>query len=108
MKALLMEKYRELKFVDVPDPVIGDPHDVLVRVKAVSICGSDVHGFDGSTGRRRPPIVMGHEAAGEIAAMGESVKDFKVGDRITFDSTIYCGRCFFCQNGDVNLCENRR
>jgi (R,R)-butanediol dehydrogenase/meso-butanediol dehydrogenase/diacetyl reductase/L-iditol 2-dehydrogenase len=108
MKALLMEKYKELKFIDVPDPAIGDPHDILVRVRAVSICGSDVHGFDGSTGRRRPPIVMGHEAAGEIVAAGNSVKDFKVGDRITFDSTIYCGRCFFCQNGDVNLCEDRK
>lgn len=108
MKALLMERYKELKFTDVPDPVVGDPHYVLVRVRAVSICGSDVHGFDGSTGRRQPPIVMGHEAAGEVAAIGEAVRDFKVGDRITFDSTLYCGRCFFCQSGDVNLCENRR
>jgi (R,R)-butanediol dehydrogenase/meso-butanediol dehydrogenase/diacetyl reductase/L-iditol 2-dehydrogenase len=107
MKALLMEEYKKLKFTDVPDPVIGDPHDILVRVKAVSICGSDVHGFDGSTGRRRPPIVMGHEAAGEIAAVGGAVRNFRVGDRITFDSTIYCGRCHYCQNGDVNLCDDR-
>lgn len=107
MKALLMEEYKKLKFTDVPDPEIGDPHDILVRVKAVSICGSDVHGFDGSTGRRKPPIIMGHEASGEIAALGGGVKNFRVGDRITFDSTIYCGRCFYCQNGDVNLCDNR-
>ncbi|MDR0379026.1 MAG: alcohol dehydrogenase catalytic domain-containing protein [Candidatus Accumulibacter sp.] len=108
MKALLMEEYKELKFVDVPDPEIGDPHDILVRVRAVSICGSDVHGFDGSTGRRRPPIIMGHEAAGEIVATGDAVKNFKAGDRITFDSTIYCGHCFYCRNGDVNLCEHRQ
>jgi (R,R)-butanediol dehydrogenase/meso-butanediol dehydrogenase/diacetyl reductase/L-iditol 2-dehydrogenase len=107
MKALLMEEYRKLKFTDVPDPVIEDAHDILVRVKAVSICGSDVHGFDGSTGRRRPPIIMGHEAAGEIAALGGAVKNFRAGDRITFDSTIYCGRCFYCRNGDVNLCDDR-
>jgi (R,R)-butanediol dehydrogenase/meso-butanediol dehydrogenase/diacetyl reductase/L-iditol 2-dehydrogenase len=107
MKALLMEEYKKMKFTDVPDPKIEDPRDILVRVKAVSICGSDVHGFDGSTGRRKPPIIMGHEAAGEITAVGGAVKRFKVGDRITFDSTIYCGTCFYCQNGDVNLCDNR-
>jgi (R,R)-butanediol dehydrogenase/meso-butanediol dehydrogenase/diacetyl reductase/L-iditol 2-dehydrogenase len=107
MKALLMSEYKKLQFTDVPEPEISGPHDVLVRVKAVSICGSDVHGFDGSTGRRKPPIIMGHEAAGEIAAVGAEVTKFKARDRITFDSTIYCGHCFFCQNGEVNLCDNR-
>lgn len=107
MKALLMEAYKKLTFTEVPDPEITEPQDILVRVKAVSICGSDVHGFDGSTGRRKPPIIMGHEAAGEIAAIGPGVKNFQVGDRITFDSTIYCGHCFYCQRGEVNLCDNR-
>jgi (R,R)-butanediol dehydrogenase/meso-butanediol dehydrogenase/diacetyl reductase/L-iditol 2-dehydrogenase len=107
MKALLMEEYKKLNFTDVPDPKIEDPHDILVRVKAVSICGSDVHGFDGSTGRRRPPIIMGHEAAGEIVAVGGAVKGFKTGDRLTFDSPRDCGRCGYCQNGDVNLCDDR-
>jgi (R,R)-butanediol dehydrogenase/meso-butanediol dehydrogenase/diacetyl reductase/L-iditol 2-dehydrogenase len=107
MKALLMEEYRKLKYVDFPDPKIENDHDMLVRVKAVAICGSDVHGFDGSTGRRKPPIIMGHEAAGEIAGVGKAVTAFKKGDRITFDSTIYCGKCFFCQNGQINLCDDR-
>jgi (R,R)-butanediol dehydrogenase/meso-butanediol dehydrogenase/diacetyl reductase/L-iditol 2-dehydrogenase len=107
MKALLMEEYKTLKYTDVPDPVIGTPRDILVKVKAVSICGSDVHGFDGSTGRRRPPIIMGHEAAGEVVAVGGDVSAYKPGDRITFDSTIYCGKCFYCQNGQVNLCDDR-
>jgi (R,R)-butanediol dehydrogenase/meso-butanediol dehydrogenase/diacetyl reductase/L-iditol 2-dehydrogenase len=107
MKALLMEKYKILKYTDMPDPQITGQDDVLVRIKAVSICGSDVHGFDGSTGRRKPPIIMGHEAAGEVVAVGGYVKQFKVGDRITFDSTIYCGECFYCRNGQVNLCDNR-
>ena len=107
MKALLMEEYKKLKFTDIPDPKIEDSHDMLVRVKAVAICGSDVHGFDGSTGRRQPPIVMGHEAAGEVVETGAAVKSFKKGDRITFDSTIYCGDCFYCQNGMMNLCDNR-
>ncbi|MDR3342663.1 MAG: alcohol dehydrogenase catalytic domain-containing protein [Treponema sp.] len=107
MKALLMETYKKVTYTDVPDPVIAGPQDVLVRVKAVSICGSDVHGFDGSTGRRKPPIIMGHEAAGEIVALGAGVTGFTVGERITFDSTIYCGSCFYCTTGQVNLCDNR-
>ncbi|MDR0718929.1 MAG: galactitol-1-phosphate 5-dehydrogenase [Treponema sp.] len=107
MKALLMEEYKKFKYTDFPDPKIEDSRDLLVRIKASAICGSDVHGFDGSTGRRKPPIVMGHEAAGEIAETGPGVKAFKKGDRITFDSTIFCGECFYCQNGMVNLCDNR-
>ena len=107
MKALLMEEYKKLKFTDLPDPKIENSGDLLIRVKAVAICGSDVHGFDGSTGRRKPPIVMGHEAAGEVVETGKDVAAFKKGDRVTFDSTIYCGQCFFCRQGMVNLCDNR-
>ena len=107
MKVLLMEEYNKLKFTDFPDPKIEDSHDMLVRIKAVAICGSDVHGYDGSTGRRQPPIVMGHEAAGEVVETGTAVTSFKKGDRITFDSTIYCGECFYCRNGMVNLCDSR-
>ena len=107
MKALLMEEYKKLKYTDFPDPKTENPHDMLIRIKAVAICGSDVHGFDGSTGRRKPPIVMGHEAAGEIIETGSGVSAFKKGDRVTFDSTIFCGECFYCRNGMVNLCDNR-
>jgi len=66
MKALLLKEYLKLELAEMPEPEIG-PHDVLVRVRACGICGSDVHGLDGSTGRRLPPIVMGHEAAGVVA-----------------------------------------
>jgi len=107
MKALLMEEYKKLNFTDFPDPKIEDSHDMVIRVKAAAICGSDVHGFDGSTGRRQPPIIMGHEAAGEVVETGAAVKSFKKGDRVTFDSTIYCGDCFYCRSGLMNLCDNR-
>ena len=107
MKALLMEEYGKMKYTDFPDPKIEKPDDIVVRIKAAAICGSDVHGFDGSTGRRKPPIVMGHEAAGKIVETGDAVRAFKKGDRITFDSTIFCGECFYCMNGMVNLCDNR-
>ncbi len=107
MKALLLKNYKELELVDLPTPEIG-PDDLLVRVRACGICGSDVHGFDGSTGRRIPPVVMGHEAAGEVSAVGANVKGYKPGDRVTFDSTVSCGKCFFCTHGDINLCDNRQ
>ena len=107
MKALSLTAYNQLDYANVPDPQIAD-HEVLVRVRACGICGSDVHGIDGSTGRRRPPVIMGHEAAGVISEVGKQVVDRKVGDRVTFDSTISCGVCWFCQRGLVNLCDNRR
>ena len=106
MKALLLSAYNHLEFVDMPAPIAG-PDEVLVRVEACGICGSDVHGLDGSTGRRIPPIVMGHEAAGVVAAVGSGVNDIAVGDRVTFDSTISCGKCHYCLHGDINLCDNR-
>jgi L-iditol 2-dehydrogenase len=107
MQALLLESYNELKLKDVPIPEFG-PEDVLIRVKACGICGSDVHGYDGSTGRRIPPLIMGHEAAGIVHSAGRNVQSFKPGDRVTFDSTISCGACRFCAAGAVNLCEKRQ
>jgi L-iditol 2-dehydrogenase len=107
MKALVLEEYNRLDYKDVPDPDVG-PEDVLVRVKACGICGSDVHGLDGSTGRRMPPLIMGHEASGVIAGVGKNVTGWQEGDRVTFDSTIYCGKCHFCRRGEINLCDNRR
>ncbi|HEY5254857.1 MAG TPA: galactitol-1-phosphate 5-dehydrogenase, partial [Acidobacteriaceae bacterium] len=106
MQALQLTEYRKLQLVDMPVPSPA-ADEVLIQVAACGICGSDVHGFDGSTGRRVPPLVMGHEAAGVIAAVGSAVQTFAVGDRVTFDSTISCGSCLFCKSGAVNLCERR-
>jgi L-iditol 2-dehydrogenase len=107
MRVLLLKEYKVLEITDMPEPAVG-PEDVLVRVKACGICGSDVHGYDGSTGRRIPPVVMGHEASGVVVQTGKRVKRFRVGDRVTFDSTIYCGKCDFCRRGEVNLCDDRQ
>ena len=107
MKALVLSQYRQLELQDLPQPTPA-ADEVLIQVRACGICGSDVHGYDGSTGRRIPPLVMGHEAAGVIAAVGGAVKDFAVGDRVTFDSTISCGQCHFCKRGQVNLCDARQ
>ncbi len=103
----MLREYGRLEYDDVPGPEVG-PDDALVRVKACGICGSDVHGMDGSSGRRIPPIIMGHEAAGVVADVGADVADFAVGDRVTFDSTVYCGACDYCRRGQINLCDDRR
>lgn len=107
MRAMLLSDYKKLEVVDMPMPEVG-PEDLLVEVKACGICGSDIHGWDGSSGRRIPPLVMGHEAAGVVSAVGASVRGFSVGDRVTFDSTVSCGRCSACRRGSINLCENRQ
>ena len=107
MKALVLKEVNRFEYTDVPEPEYG-ADDVLIDVKAVSICGSDVHGYDGGSGRRRPPVIMGHEAAGVICATGANVTAWKAGDRVTFDSTEYCGKCYYCKKGLVNLCENRK
>jgi L-iditol 2-dehydrogenase len=107
VKALVLKEYHQFSYEDVPEPEIG-AEDVLIRVKACGICGSDVHGIDGSTGRRIPPIIMGHEAAGVIERVGDGVTDWKVGERVTFDSTIVTRQDFYSQKGTFNLSDYRR
>lgn len=107
MKALVLKDHNNLIYQEVPRPEIGRD-EVLIKIRACGICGSDVHGIDGSTGRRIPPVIMGHEAAGEIVEKGNRVTAFNLGDRVTFDSTIFCGQCDFCTSGEVNLCDQRR
>lgn len=107
MKALVVTKQSKAEVREVPLPATG-AGEVLVRVMACAICGSDVHGYDGSSGRRQPPVIMGHEAAGVIEKVGEGVTDYAPGERVTFDSTEYCGTCYYCKRGQVNLCEHRR
>ena len=106
MKALVLEEYKKLVYRDVPVPAIKSD-EVLVRVRACGICGSDVHGLDGSTGRRIPPIIMGHEASGEIAEIGDGVVNWKKGDRVTFDSTVYPLQDWYTLEGRYNLSDNR-
>lgn len=106
MKAMLLTEYKNLQVTDVEDPSVG-PKDLLIQVRACGICGSDIHGYDGSSGRRIPPLVMGHEAAGVVTQVGAEVTGFQVGDHVTFDSTVSCGECFHCRRGEINLCDNR-
>lgn len=107
MKALQLVAPSELALVELPLPSPG-PGEVRIRVKACGICGSDLHGMDGSSGRRIPPIVMGHEASGTIDSVGEGITAWQAGDRVTFDSTVWCGECGYCREGRVNLCDARQ
>lgn len=106
MKALVLEEYNRLVYKDVPDPEINTG-EVLVKVMACGICGSDVHGLDGSTGRRIPPMIMGHEASGIIVKTGTGVTGWKPGDRVTFDSTVYPLNDWYTLEGHYNLSDNR-
>jgi L-iditol 2-dehydrogenase len=107
VKALVLKEYKQFSYEDVPEPEIG-AEDVLIRVKACGICGSDVHGIDGSTGRRIPPIIMGHEAAGVNERVGGGGTEWKPGERVTFDSTIVTRQDFYSQKGVFNLSDYRR
>lgn len=108
MKALVLEDYKKFTLVnDYAEPAIA-PNEILVHVRSCGICGSDVHGYDGSSGRRIPPVIMGHEASGVVAKVGSAVTRFQDGDRVTFDSMISCGACYFCRHGRPNLCDDRR
>ena len=107
MKSMVLTDYKRLEIQDMPMPEVG-PRDVRMRVSTCGICGSDVHGFDGSSGRRIPPLIMGHEAAGTVESVGPEVESLGPGDRVTFDSMISCGACRFCRAGEHNLCDNRR
>lgn len=106
MKALVLEDYMQLNYKEVPLPSIHED-EVLVKVKAIGVCGSDVHGIDGSTGRRIPPIIMGHEASGIIEQIGAQVKGWQKGDRVTFDSTIYKTDDWYTRHGMYNLSDDR-
>ncbi len=107
MKALVLDNYMELNYRDFPDPRV-EADEVLIRVKACGICGSDTHGMDGSTGRRVPPLVMGHEASGIITELGAAVTGWNVGDRVTFDSTIYPLDDWHTRQGHYNLSNDRK
>ncbi len=107
MKGIVYEGPNILGLKEVGDVSPG-PGEVKLRVRACGICGSDVHGYLGITGRRLPPMIMGHEFAGEVAELGQGVDQWKKGDRVAVYPVDFCGRCEMCRKGDVHLCLNKR
>ena len=107
MKALVFHGARDIRYEDVetPSPQKGE---VLVKVEAVSICGSDLAGYKGGNTMRVAPLIMGHEFSGVVAGLGEGVTTAKVGDKVGVYTNLYCGYCPACKAGLTNVCENRR
>jgi threonine dehydrogenase-like Zn-dependent dehydrogenase len=92
MKAAVWYGGKNIQIEDIPEPDVRD-NEVLVKVKAVAICGSDLHAYNGMSKRRKPPLVMGHEFSGEIIEVGKKVKKFSDGERVVVEPLISCGEC---------------
>ncbi len=107
MRAALLEKERQLVLTEARMPAIQRPDQVLIRIKRVGVCGSEVHAWHGTHPYRKPPVILGHEAAGEIVSVGDAVTRFKEGDRVVLDPQWTCGECTYCRSGDVNLCPSK-
>lgn len=107
MKALLLKDVRNLEYCEIPTPELL-PDQVLVRVAACGVCGTDLHLYHGEEGAGSSilPLVMGHEFSGTVTAVGNQVKTLKVGDRVTVDPNVYCGECYQCRRGTAHFCEH--
>ena len=108
MRAAFLETEGHLVMIDAQMPTIQSSDQILIKVKTVGICGSEVHAFRGSHPFRKAPVILGHEMAGDIVSVGESVLNFKTGDRVIVDPQWACGECAYCRAGDINLCPSKR
>lgn len=108
MQALMFTAIKEQQLVEIPIPSLDRPDEVLLKVKAVGVCGSDLHGYTGHSGRRVPPLIMGHEVTAEVVAVGEAVNNLPLGSRVAIQPVEFCGRCSQCLAGRRNVCQNRR
>lgn len=106
MKAICWHGTHDVRVDNVPDPVIADPGDVIVKITATAICGSDLHLYDGFMPTMQAGDVIGHEPMGIVAEVGKDVKKLKVGDRVVIPFTLSCGCCWFCQHEMFSLCDN--
>lgn len=107
MKAALLESIGKLTITDVERPVRSGDDEVLIQVKAVGVCGSEIHAFKGTHPFRKPPSVLGHEVTGDIVEAGPGVSKFKVGDRVFVDPQWTCGKCAWCKTGRHNMCQSK-
>lgn len=108
MKALVLTKPYETEVQEVPLPASPGSGEVLIRVKAGGICGSDLHTYRGHHPYRKPPVILGHEVSGEVIALGSGVTAPALGTRVVVEPHILCGECEWCRQGLVNLCVNKR
>jgi threonine dehydrogenase-like Zn-dependent dehydrogenase len=106
MRALTWQGKQDVAIRDVPDPEIVNPHDAIVRVTATTICGSDLHLYNGYMPTMQKGDILGHEFMGEVVELGKGVKNLKVGDRVVVPFAIACGNCESCVLGNFACCEN--
>lgn len=106
MKAALVTDLETVSIQEMERPTIKDD-EVLIKVKTVGVCGSDLHLFRGTHAFRKPPAILGHEIAGDVVEIGKNVKTVRVGDRVTVEPQYGCGECDFCREGLVNLCRGK-
>ena len=106
MKAVCWYGKHDVRVKNVDDPQLLNPRDAIVRVRATTICGSDLHLYDGHMPSMKAGDILGHEFVGEIAALGSAVTNLKAGDRVVVPFAIACGRCFYCKAGLTSLCDN--
>jgi threonine dehydrogenase-like Zn-dependent dehydrogenase len=107
MKALVYTGPRRLELQDLPVPRIA-PHEALVRIRAVGVCGSDLFGYLGRSKRRVPPLILGHEFAGEVVEVGAACNGFRAGQAVAVYPLVTCGRCRHCQDNRHHICPDRR
>ncbi|QHJ70101.1 zinc-binding alcohol dehydrogenase family protein [Planococcus halotolerans] len=105
MKAVQVPYANELKIIEIPKPSLQNADDVLVKVKRVGICGSDMHIYHGTNPLATYPRIVGHEVAGEVIEVAEGVNNLKVGDHVVVEPISYCGECYACRKGRPNVCE---
>ncbi|GEK59061.1 alcohol dehydrogenase [Marinococcus halophilus] len=106
MKAIQVSEPGQLNVIEIEKPRIENEHEVLVKVHAAGICGSDMHIYHGSNPFTVYPRIIGHEVAGEVAEIGESVHSLQVGDKVSLEPIQSCGECYACKQGQPNVCEN--
>ena len=105
MKALCWHGKKDVRYDDVPDPMIEHPRDAIIKMSACAICGSDLHLFDGFMPTMKSGDILGHEFMGEVVEVGKENRELTVGDRIVVPFTITCGECEQCRRGNFSVCE---
>ena len=104
MKAAVWNGPYNLSIQEVPCPTPSEG-EVLIRTKAVGICGSDLEIYDGRFTQCKPPLTIGHEGGGVVEAVGPGVNGLHAGDRVVVECLLYCGNCDNCRKGRYNLCD---
>jgi L-iditol 2-dehydrogenase len=108
MRAASLRAEHNVTVIDMPMPAIEHPEQVMVQVRAVGICGSEVHAFQGTHPYRKAPVILGHEASGDVVAVGSTVQSVKPGDRVYIEPQWPCGECGYCRAGDINICPAKK